>query len=86
MMRVVPRWTAIARESMARGVIFSDSARRCSTMPGTSRSLTSRVASGVTSRGLRPVPPQVKTTSAWSSSAMRISAAEMTARSSGQTS
>ena len=40
-----------------------------SAIPGTSRSQTLRVASGVTSRGERPVPPQVITTSARSSSA-----------------
>jgi len=31
-------------------------------MPGTSRSITRRVASGVTSFGERPVPPEVSTT------------------------
>jgi hypothetical protein len=32
-------------------------------MPGASRSSTARVASGVTSRGLNPVPPVVSTRS-----------------------
>lgn len=39
-------------------------ARMASAMPGTSRSATSRVASGVTSRSERPEPPQVSTMSA----------------------
>ena len=39
-------------------------ARIASAIPGTNRSATSRVASGVTSRGERPVPPVVKITSA----------------------
>ena len=36
------------------------SARIASAIPGASRSITARVASGVTSSGVRPVPPVVK--------------------------
>ena len=52
-------------------------------MPGTSRSITSRVASGVTSRGARPVPPVVITKDA-SAAASRMRAA-MKGRESGTT-
>ena len=40
----------IARESMARRVLVIEYARIASAIPGTSRSQTARVASGVTSR------------------------------------
>ena len=49
------------RESGASGVSARPRARRCSAMPGASRSRTSSVASGVTSRAARPVPPVVTT-------------------------
>ena len=62
-MRVRPRIPATARDSMACGVILSDSARMTSARPGASRSITDRVASGVTSRGAKPVPPVVSITS-----------------------
>ena len=51
---------ATPRESMPIGVCWRDSARIASAMPGASRSITARVASGVTSSGVRPVPPVVK--------------------------
>ena len=53
-----------ARESMANGVMARLWARMASAMPGTLRSHTACVASGVTSRSDRPLPPQVSTTSA----------------------
>ena len=86
MTSVAPRWAATARESIARFVTLSDSVRIASAMPGTSRGHAARVASGVTSRGPRPVPPVVKTTSACSSSASRTMAAAMAAVSSGTSS
>lgn len=46
-----------------------DAARIASGMPGASRSITSRVASGVRSFGVKPVPPVVRTSSQPSSSA-----------------
>ncbi len=52
---------ATPRESIPIGVWRSDSARIASAMPGASRSITARVASGVTSSGVKPVPPVVKT-------------------------
>src|SRR5579883_2073745 len=58
--RVRPRTPATPRESMPKGVCFRLSARMASAMPGASRSITARVASGVTSRGARPVPPVVR--------------------------
>src|SRR6185369_3795947 len=47
------------REIIAIGVTFNDSARIASAIPGASRSIISWVASGVLSRGPRPVPPVV---------------------------
>ena len=55
-----------------------------SPMPGTSRSHTAAVASGVTSRGPSPVPPVV-TQSATSDAAASVMAASMRGRSSGTT-
>ena len=51
------------RESIACGVLVMEAARIASSSPGVSRSTTSRVASGVTSRGEKPVPPTVRTRS-----------------------
>ena len=56
-----PRAPAIPRESAAIGVCDSPVARISSASPGASRSMTARVASGVTSRGPNPVPPVVTT-------------------------
>ena len=55
---------AIPRESDARWVVARPRARSSSARPGASRSIASRVASGVTSRGARPVPPVVTTSAA----------------------
>ena len=52
------------RDSMARRVLCSAPIRIASASPGTSRSITFSVASGVTSRGANPVPPVVSTRSA----------------------
>ena len=49
------------RASMAVGVFASVPARIASASPGASRSTAARVASGVLSRGERPVPPVVTT-------------------------
>ena len=48
------------RVRMPIGVRRSASARIASAKPGASRSTTARVASGVTSSGVSPVPPVVK--------------------------
>ena len=59
--RVLPRIPAAARLRQPRGVMRMLSARMASGMPRVSRSTTARVASGVTSRGEKPVPPVVTT-------------------------
>ena len=76
-----PRTPASPRESRACGVFASESARSASAIPGATRSSTSAVASGVTSRGPRPVPPVVSTTAA--SSASSAIASAIASRSSG---
>jgi hypothetical protein len=50
---------AAGRDSIACGVTFSDSWIIATTRPGASRSKIAFVASGVTSRGEKPVPPVV---------------------------
>ena len=50
MTSAAPRCMHTARESMARRVLVMEYARIASAIPGTSRSQTARVASGVTSR------------------------------------
>ena len=50
----------IPRESIPCGVICTASTRMASANPGASRESTARVASGVTSSGVSPVPPVVK--------------------------
>ena len=60
MIRVVPRRPLAARESMACGVTASEAARMASAKPGASRSKTAFVASGATSRDVKPVPPVVR--------------------------
>jgi len=57
--KVLRRTPATARESIDRLVFFKLSILMASASPGTSRSITARVASGVLSRGLKPVPPVV---------------------------
>ena len=59
MMSVPPRRPAIPRESIPRGVICTLAARIVSAMPGATRFMTASVASGVTSRREKPVPPVV---------------------------
>ena len=55
---------AVPRDSSPCGVRAIESARIASGIPGASRSSTDCVASGVTSRSARPVPPVVSTSSA----------------------
>ena len=50
----------IPRERIPIGVCRALSARSASAKPGASRSSTARVASGVMSSGVSPVPPVVK--------------------------
>ena len=78
-----PRTPATPRESSACGVFAIESARIASAIPGARRSRTVIVASGVTSRGPRPVPPVVKTSLASTASSSIASAIE--SRSSGTT-
>src|SRR6266545_4248682 len=58
---VPPRLPATARDSAAIGVVSRPAVRISSARPGASRSITALVASGVTSRGPKPVPPEVTT-------------------------
>ena len=83
MIRLRPRIPATARDNMARGVIFSPSIHMATGMARISRSSTARVASGVTSRGERPVPPAVMIRSMCRWSAQSRSAALICACSSG---
>src|SRR5438270_571062 len=62
-MSVLCRTAAVPRESTAVGVCSSPLRRISSEMPGTMRSATACVASGVLSRGPMPVPPVVSKTS-----------------------
>ena len=63
--RLEPRIPTTALETMAWGVFLRLSALMASEKPGTSFSITFNVASGVTSRGLKPVPPVVRIKSAF---------------------
>ena len=83
--RLLPRVPATARDSMARGVIFSPSTHMATGMAGISRSSTARVASGVTSRGESPVPPVVTISPIRFSSAHSRSAPLICSCSSGTT-
>lgn len=56
---VVPRMPQTPRESIANGCNVAVSRRIVSDNPGASRSITASVASGVLSRGPKPVPPVV---------------------------
>src|SRR4051794_37086871 len=67
------------------GVCLSPSARIVSAKPGASRWITERVASGVTSLGVRPVPPVVKMRSQPSPTKW-CSRSSISAKSSGTTS
>src|SRR5690349_8285480 len=62
-MSVLCRTAAAPRERMAVGVCSNPLRRISSEIPGTIRSATACVASGVLSRGPMPVPPVVSTTS-----------------------
>jgi chaperonin GroEL len=75
-----------ALESMACLVFFRLSWRMASGRPGTSRSMTARVASGVLSRGLKPVPPVVRIKSILSLSDILTISSLRVSRSSGRTS
>src|SRR5271156_4499832 len=85
MMIAFPRIPAAPRESTARGVFCAPAARICSGNPGIMRSTTEAVASGVTSRGPRPVPPVVRITSASLESAASFRKSSIAARSSART-
>ena len=61
MINVSPRMPAAARDNMARSVIVREYCKIAIGIPGTSRSITALVASGVTSRLEKPVPPVVST-------------------------
>ena len=67
--RLPPRMPAIPRERQPRGVILQLSLRISSGRPGVVRSISSAVASGVMSRGEKPVPPVVRMSCTCSSSA-----------------
>ncbi|HEY6208101.1 MAG TPA: hypothetical protein VIW28_03525, partial [Gemmatimonadales bacterium] len=73
MISVFPRVPALPRDSQARGNPGPDAARMASAIPWASRSRIAAVASGVTSRSVRPVPPVVSTTSTSPESAQRAS-------------
>ncbi len=75
---------ATPRESHAIWVEAAPAERMASARPGASRSITARVASGVTSRGPNPVPPVVTTSGA--REARSRSEASMVGVSSGTTS
>ena len=68
-------FTAGEMDRQPRGVIRILSARMASGIPGASRSTTAKVASGVTSRGEKPVPPVVRTSCTFRLSAQSVSAA-----------
>ena len=80
---VLPRVPATPRDSHARGKSGADRARSASAIPGACRSSTAVVASGVTSRAARPVPPVVRITSTSPESAQRDSFPAMRPVSSG---
>ena len=82
---VLPRMPAAPLERQPRGVILMLSARMASGMPRVSRSTTASVASGVTSRGEKPVPPVDSTRDTPSSSAHFISSLFIISGSSGMT-
>src|SRR5450755_512154 len=73
------------RESIALRVYWRLIARSASAIPWASRSITDFVASGVTSRGPRPVPPVVRITCRCSSSHHARSVAAICSYSSGTT-
>ena len=68
MIRLRPRVPAVELDRIAVGTFAKLCIRMISPKPGSSRSSTARVASGVTSRGEGPVPPVVRIRSQPSSS------------------
>src|SRR6266487_3389343 len=80
---VRPRVPATPRESIPKGVCCRLTARIASAIPGASRSITAFVASGVTSRGARPVPPVVRIRLTFFSSLHSRNVASISSRSSG---
>src|SRR5581483_4090416 len=84
--KTLPRVPATPRESAASGVERRPVARITSAKQGISRSITDRVASGVTSRKAIPVPPVVKTADTRPESARSARRPPIAAASSGRTS
>ena len=78
------RIPATSLERQPLGVMRMLSARMASGIPGVARSITANVASGVTSRGEKPVPPVVSTRENCSSSAQWISSCRINSCSSGR--
>ena len=74
-----------ARLNIVRFVNCKLYARIASGIPGTIRSATASVASGITSRGENPVPPVVKSRSAFHSSQISFIASSNIVWSSGST-
>src|SRR2546428_2014216 len=70
-----PMAPATPRDSIPLGALSTEPPRTAFAMPGISRSMTRRVASGVTSFGDRPVPPVVRTTFAPARTAARMAVA-----------
>ena len=68
MIRLRPRIPATLRLKQPLGVMRMDSDRMASGMPGVGRSRICMVASGVMSRGEKPVPPVVSTRAVFNSS------------------
>jgi len=79
------RTAATARDKIARGVFSIPLRRISSANPGISRSATAIVASGVESRGLKPVPPVVRIRSTRPESASSRSCSRMLGGSSATT-
>ena len=78
--RQLPITPARPRDSAAAGMPFAAPyARIASAMPGTSKSSSARVSSGVRSVGVSPVPPVVSTTRAPSATAAEMAAPDRVA-------
>ena len=78
-MRLEPRVPAIWRDRIAVGTSARLFERISSPKPGSTRSQTASVASGVTSRGAGPVPPVVRISGQRATSASSISAVSIAA-------
>src|SRR5271166_1598802 len=83
---VRPRIPATPLESIQWRVCSREPARSASAIPGASRSITARLASGVRSLGAKPVPPVVRIRSQRSESAQWQRRASITSRVSGSSS